>query len=143
MKYGIIYWGNSSDSKTAFTLQKKIVRIMMGVKSRNLYRLEILTHPCEYMFSLITFITNNEEHFQTNSDVHSVNTRQKHHLHEPTVTSHAFKKGCGMSNSVVWRDNHVKLQQMFIAVRSNTADEQGSRVCLMNTGKNSLPRGLA
>jgi hypothetical protein len=26
MKYGIIFWGNSSDSKKVFTLQKKIVR---------------------------------------------------------------------------------------------------------------------
>jgi hypothetical protein len=33
MKHGIIFWANSSDSKKVFTLQKKIVRIMMGVKS--------------------------------------------------------------------------------------------------------------
>jgi hypothetical protein len=26
MKYGIIFWGNSSDSRKVFTLQKKIVR---------------------------------------------------------------------------------------------------------------------
>jgi hypothetical protein len=87
---------------------------MMGVKCHNFCRdlfkrLEILTHPCEYMFSLITFITNNE-HFQTIADVHSVSTRQKHYLHEATVTFHAFRKACGMSNPVVWRDNHVKLQ---------------------------------
>jgi hypothetical protein len=32
MKYGIIFWGTSSDSKKVFTLQKKIVRIILGVK---------------------------------------------------------------------------------------------------------------
>jgi hypothetical protein len=32
-------------------------------------RLEILTFPCEYMFSLMNFIVNNEEHFQTNSAI--------------------------------------------------------------------------
>jgi hypothetical protein len=32
MKYGIIFWGNSSDSKKVFTLQKKIVRIILGIK---------------------------------------------------------------------------------------------------------------
>jgi hypothetical protein len=55
MKYGIIFWGNSSDSKKVFTLQKKIVRIMMGVKSHNpcrdlFKRLQILTLPCEYIY---------------------------------------------------------------------------------------------
>ena len=97
MKYGIIFWGNSSDSKKVFTLQKKIVRIMMGVKSRNscrdlFKRLQILTFPCEYIYSLINLITNNEEHFQTNADVHSVNTRHKHCLHKPTANLSCFQK---------------------------------------------------
>jgi hypothetical protein len=53
---------------------------MTGVKSHNpcidLFKgLEILTLPCEYKFSLINFIIYNEEHFQTNADVQSVNTR--------------------------------------------------------------------
>jgi hypothetical protein len=30
---------------------------------------------------------------------------------------------------------------MFIAVRINIADEQGSRVCLMNTGETSFAAG--
>jgi hypothetical protein len=35
MKNEIIFWGNSSDSKKVFTLQKKIVRIVVGVKPQN------------------------------------------------------------------------------------------------------------
>jgi hypothetical protein len=35
MKYRIIFRGNSSDSKKVFTLQKKIVRIMVGIKPQN------------------------------------------------------------------------------------------------------------
>jgi hypothetical protein len=55
MKYGIIFWGNSFDIKKVFTLQKKIVRIMMGVKSHNscrglFKRLQILTCCCEYIY---------------------------------------------------------------------------------------------
>jgi hypothetical protein len=38
MKYGVLFWGNSSDSKKVFTLQKKTVRIMVGVKSQNYLR---------------------------------------------------------------------------------------------------------
>jgi hypothetical protein len=48
-------------------------------------RLEILIPACEYIFSLINFITNNEEHFQSNAELHSVNTRHKHYLRKPTV----------------------------------------------------------
>jgi hypothetical protein len=56
MKYGIIFWGNSSDSKKVFTLQKKTVRIMVGRKPQysciDLFkRLLILPLPCEYIFS--------------------------------------------------------------------------------------------
>jgi hypothetical protein len=38
MKYGIIFGSNSADSKKVFTLKKKTVRIMMGVKSHNFSR---------------------------------------------------------------------------------------------------------
>jgi hypothetical protein len=62
---------------------------MMGVKFS---QIEILTLPCEYIFSLINFITNNEEHFQTNADVHSVNTRHKHNLHKPAANLSCFQK---------------------------------------------------
>jgi hypothetical protein len=32
MSYGVIFWGNSTDSKKVFSIQKKIIRIMTGVK---------------------------------------------------------------------------------------------------------------
>jgi hypothetical protein len=55
IKYGIIFWGNSANSKRIFTLQKKIIRIMAGTKPRNscgsLFRqLETLPLPCEYIY---------------------------------------------------------------------------------------------
>ena len=34
IKYGIIFWGNSSNNKEVFTLQKKVIRIMVGAHSR-------------------------------------------------------------------------------------------------------------
>jgi hypothetical protein len=34
MSYVVIFWGNSTDSKRVFIIQKKIIRIMAGVKSR-------------------------------------------------------------------------------------------------------------
>jgi hypothetical protein len=44
------------------------------------------------LFSLINFITNNEEHFQTNAEVHSVNKKYKHCLHKQTTNLSCFQK---------------------------------------------------
>jgi len=59
MKYGIIFWGNSSNSKMTFTLQKKVIRIMAGVKPRNscrslFKRSDIL--PLQFVFKRYGFI---------------------------------------------------------------------------------------
>jgi hypothetical protein len=76
---------------------RKLLRLMMGVNSRSscrylFKRLEILTVPCEYVCSLINFITNIEDHFHTNQDVHSVNTRHKHYTHKPTANLSCVQK---------------------------------------------------
>jgi hypothetical protein len=91
-------------------LQKKIVRLIAGVKPRNscrslFKRLEILALPCEYIFSLMNFLINNQEHFQTNSAIHSVNTGNKNQLHRPIANFICFQKsayyaGIGIFNSL-------------------------------------------
>jgi hypothetical protein len=43
-------------------------------------RLEILTVPYVYIFSSMIFIVNNQEYVQSNSTLHSVNTRNRHDL---------------------------------------------------------------
>jgi hypothetical protein len=60
MKYGIIFWRNSTDSKRVFQLQKKIVRIMTVSKSRISCKpffkaMELLSLPSHYILSVITF----------------------------------------------------------------------------------------
>jgi hypothetical protein len=106
VKYEIISWGNSPNSKMIFT-----VRIIAGVKSRNSCRnlfmsLEILSLPYEYIFALINFVVNNQEHFQTNSAIHSVNTRHRHQLHRP-----ASNFSCFQNCILCW---HQSLQQSTI-----------------------------
>jgi hypothetical protein len=105
MKHGIICWGNSSDSKKVFTLQKKTVRIIVGPKPqipcRDLFKkLQILPLPCEHIFSLLNFVINNLEHFQTNSAIHCVNTRNMHHLHRPTANLTFSEK-----HTIFWHQN--------------------------------------
>jgi len=65
MTYGLIFWGNSPDSIKIFRLQKKIIRIMMGYRSRDSWRklflnLEILPLPSQYILSFLLFMIRNK-----------------------------------------------------------------------------------
>jgi hypothetical protein len=80
-----------------FTLQKKIIRIMIGTHPRTSCRrlfkkLDILPVPSQYIYSLMSFFVNNQENFQTNSSIPNINTRNKHHLHRPTANLSCFQK---------------------------------------------------
>ena len=46
----------------------------------------------EYILSLMDFTVNNEENFQTNSVVQSINIGNKHHLNRPTAKLLSFQK---------------------------------------------------
>jgi hypothetical protein len=70
---------------------------MAGAQPRTLCRslfkqLEILPVPCQYIFSLMNFIISNQGNFQTNSFIHNINTRNKHHLHRSNANTSCFKK---------------------------------------------------
>jgi len=100
--YGMILWGNSSYSGKILTLQKRIIRSMMGAHPRTscrelLKKLEILTIPSQYIYSLMNFFIGNQDKFLTNSSVHSINTRNKHHLHRPIANLSCFQKGASYS----------------------------------------------
>jgi hypothetical protein len=56
MSYGLVFWGNSYHSNTILKLQKKIIRIMMGIRDRESCReyfskLYILPLQSEYIYS--------------------------------------------------------------------------------------------
>jgi hypothetical protein len=84
---------------------------------RSLFKkLEILPVPRQYIFSLINFFVNNQENFQINSLVHSINTRNKHHLHRPIASLSCFHKsafysGIRMFNSLPCSLTNLKSQK--------------------------------
>jgi len=62
-------------------------------------KLEILIVPSRYIHSLMSFSIENQEIFQTNSSVHNINTRNKHHFHRPVANLSCLQKGasyCGI-----------------------------------------------
>jgi hypothetical protein len=75
MNYGLIFWGNSSQSAKIFKIQKKnIIRSITGCRSRDTSRdlfknLKILPLQSQYILSLLLFVVNNKNKFKLNSDV--------------------------------------------------------------------------
>jgi len=65
----------SSNNGKIFTSQKKIFRIMAGAQPRTscssmFKQLQILPLPCQYILSLMNFVIDNQNSFQTNSSMH-------------------------------------------------------------------------
>ena len=117
--YGIILWGNSSYGRKIFTLQKRIIRIMMGAHPRTscrvlLKKLEILTIQSQYIYTHWWFFVGNQDKFLTNSSAHSIKTRNKHHLHRPIANLSCFHKGASYSGIRIFN----KILQSIISLRN-------------------------
>jgi hypothetical protein len=72
-------------------------------------RSEILPLPCENIFSLTNFTVNNQEHLQTNSVIHSVNTRARNHLHRSIANLSCFQKIFNSFKRVMNKKAHIKI----------------------------------
>jgi hypothetical protein len=71
MTYGIILWGNSSYTIQIFSIQKKIIKIMLGLKKRDSCRdwfkeMKIIPLCSQYIYSLMLYIINNIHLFVRN-----------------------------------------------------------------------------
>jgi len=97
MEYGIIFWGNSVESKRILQQQKRKIRIMTRSTSRLSYKtlfqkFEILTLTSQYILSLMRFLSSNLEIYKFNTSVHNINTRHKLKLHKPAARLTMFQR---------------------------------------------------
>jgi hypothetical protein len=104
--YGIIFWGNATNSYKVFKLQKRVIRIMSRAEPRascrGLFRrLEILHVPCQYILSLILFIVDNPNNFPTVSEVHGLHASKKQ-LFTPNTDLTSVQKGITYSNIKIY-----------------------------------------
>jgi hypothetical protein len=104
MSYGLVFWANSYHSNTVFKLQKRIIRIMVGIRDRESCReyfrkLKILPLQSQYIYIYIyiythsLFVINNRQHFKINSDIHNINTRNNLDFHYPQTRLSVYQKG--------------------------------------------------
>jgi hypothetical protein len=77
MTYGLLFSGKSSHSMEVFGLQKKIIRIMMGSRSRDFFKtLGILPFTAQYIYTTTMFVVNNLKYFTENSELYDIKTRK-------------------------------------------------------------------
>jgi hypothetical protein len=89
--------------KRVFLLQKRIIRIMLGLGPRCSCRpwfkkLDILPVTCLYIYSLMSFVVDNQDLFQANSSVTCIKTRQRDQLHKPYIALLCIQKGVTFSS---------------------------------------------
>lgn len=80
LRYGIIFWGNSTDRDLVFIAQKKCLRSVCGLKQTDsckpyFIELKILTLPCLYIFEVVMYTKKNINQFLSFRS-----TRQRHKL---------------------------------------------------------------
>jgi hypothetical protein len=88
LTYGILLWGNSTDSNLVFKWQKKALRCVLNLKSNesckeHFKRLGIITVPGLYVYNCLMYVKENLIKFQPRSNVHSHNTRHNHQIDLP------------------------------------------------------------
>jgi len=99
ISYGIIFLGNQPYSDKIFKIQKRVIRIITGSRTRDsckelLKKLEILPLYSQYIYSISIFVIKNKHLFYTNNQIHSIHTRFKTNLHPPTANLTKFQREC-------------------------------------------------
>jgi len=119
IRYGIIFWGTTTNSCKVLKLQKRVI-IMYGAEPRascrGLFRkLEILPVPCQYILSLMLFIIDNPNNFQTSLEILRLHTRSKNQLFIPIANLKSVQKGIAYSGLEIY----VSLPSNILNLKNN------------------------
>jgi hypothetical protein len=98
LTYELIFWGNTHNSNIIFWLQKRIIRIIVGIRGRDSHRehfkkLKILPLQSQYILSLLLFVINNRDYFKVSSEIYNISTRTKSNLHRPISNLSVYQMG--------------------------------------------------
>jgi hypothetical protein len=93
-----MFWGNSTNSKCVFKLQKKAIRIIMGARNnvacREFFKLlKILPLSAQYIYSLSMFVVNNRNLFLDDAELYTIKTRNSFNLHPSLSRLTKYQKG--------------------------------------------------
>jgi hypothetical protein len=96
--YGIIFWGNSTDSNKVFLQQNRTLRKTLEINPQSTCKphfktMGIVTMTSQYILSLMELLINNFAYFSLNSEIHTKFTRNKTCLHVPQVNFSLYQEG--------------------------------------------------
>lgn len=85
ISYAILVWGHASSASSVFSMQRRAIRVIAGLKFRDdckskLIELKILTVPCTYILQCLIYIKNNLSTYTTRDEIHSYQTRHRNNL---------------------------------------------------------------
>jgi hypothetical protein len=78
----------------------------------------IVSLASKFLLSLSSFVVDNIEAFQTNSDVHNISTRYRYNLHVPNTNLSKYQKGIYYSGMRLF--NEYLLSHSFYSVEEFT-----------------------
>jgi hypothetical protein len=122
LKYGLIFWGGDSKSKTIFKLQKRILRIISRVgrlsSCRQLFKdLDLFPVPCMYIFELVCYIKSHFGELDQNRVIHNHNIGQKSNLHvqfcRTNVKNGVMNMGIGLYNRIPNKIRELEKMSQF------------------------------
>lgn len=97
LNYNIILWGRAAEVKRVFIIQKRIIRLIFGMKYLDTCRCtfktnRILTVASIFILKCATFVHNNKNLFQLNSENHAYPTRHSCQLSIPRHKTTMYEK---------------------------------------------------
>jgi hypothetical protein len=116
-------WETRQTAKKVFYIQKKIIRIMGGTKRRASCRelfkkFNILPLASKFLLPLLSFVVDNIETFQTNSDIHNINTRYRYNLHVPSTNLSKYQKGVYYSRIKLFNNLPLTIKSLNHNIRN-------------------------
>ena len=97
LRYGLLFWGSSSHLSRVFKLQKRALRIMVGISQQTsckpyFKKLKLLTLPSMYIYEVLVHVKSNLEEFALNNNFHNYETRSGSLLSIPGHSLSLYEK---------------------------------------------------
>ena len=117
IRYGILLWGRSEACVKILRIQKKVIRMITGLKKgdsckKKFRELGILTVTSLYVLEVLCYMRKHARHIPENSAIHDHNTRQKTDLHIHTCRTASLQKS--VINTGIRLFNHLPIELKHI-----------------------------
>lgn len=115
LRYGLLFWGNSSESHKSFNLHKEAMRIMASkrkpVHCKPLFQsFENLPLPCFYIMELTCFFMQHVMCLHKNLDRHTHDTRNQMHLQITAHNTQLYASGVKYMGIKIYSNHPVAIK---------------------------------